>query len=349
MKKVALITGISGQDGIYLSRFLLKNNYEVHGIVREKNKFDKYRLKMFSSKELDSIHFHKADLVDYESLERVLKEIKPTEIYNLGAQTSPELCETSPDYTFDVNALGVGRLCKIIYTNKLNSRLFQAGSILQLCSNNSKKIKPVGVYKLSKDRAYDYIKYYRKKYGIFAVNGFLSNHESPFRSDYSLSKKIVKGIIKALLYGSCIKLYNLDYKREWGHAEDYTRLIWLALNDQKPRDVIISTDKTYSIREFCELVCDSLDIAIIWREKGKETVGMDSKNKKILVIGSKENPFAHEGEMIVKNNLPKLPMSKSSRDIKCLVREMVLYELELLSDGSNLALKESHPFFIREN
>jgi len=344
MKKVAIITGISGQDGIYLSRFLLKNNYEVHGIVRGKNNFDKYRLKMFNSDEINSINFHEADLVDYESLEKVFKKIRPTEIYNLGAQTVPELCEKSPDYTFDVNALGVERLCKIIYTNRLSARLFQAGSILQLCSDDSAKIKPTEVYKLSKDMAYNYIKYYREKYGLFALNGFLSNHESPFRNEYSLSKKIVKGIINVLLYGGYMKLYNLDYKREWGHAKDYAGAIWLALNGQKPKDVIISTNKFYSIREFCELVCKSLDVDIIWQEKGREIVGIDSQNKRVLIKGLKKDPSIDERGTIVKENFTKLLMPKPIRDIKYLVREMVLCELELLSDGYSLDLKKDTIF-----
>ncbi len=288
MKK-AFITGISGQDGSYLSELLLSKNYKVYGILR--------RSSVFTTSRIDHLHSIKnfntfyGDLGDSSNLHKLITKIKPDEVYNLGAQSHVAVSFSVPEYTSDVDALGAIRILNSIRDLKNNCKYYQA-STSELFSgfkntvpqNENTPFYPRSPYATAKLFAYWSTINYREAYGMFAANGILFNHESPRRGETFVSKKITKAVAniykkkqKQLLLG------NLDASRDWGHAKDYVYAQWLILQQKNPSDYVISTGKSYTVRDFVEKAFQCIDIDIDWVGKGLKERGIDKKTGKVIV------------------------------------------------------------------
>ena len=295
MKK-ALITGITGQDGSYLAEFLLKKGYEVHGIIRRSSSFNTGRIDyltdLFNKNGIKKIHGYYGDLTDSSNLNRILDKIRPDEIYNLGAQSHVAVSFEVPEYTADVDAIGVLRFLDAIKEVGLKDRtkFYQAstselfGKVQEIPQNEDTPFYPRSPYAVAKQYAYWIVKNYREAYGIFACNGILFNHESPRRGGTFVTKKITNAVAK-IKYGlqDKIMLGNLDSKRDWGYAKEYVEAMWLMLQQEKPEDFVIATNETHTVREFVEESFKYINIKIIWEGEGVNEVGKDSETGKILI------------------------------------------------------------------
>lgn len=299
MKK-ALITGITGQDGSYLTELLLEKGYEVHGIVRRSSNVNTQRIEHLLAD--DSIRdkklfLHYGDLNDSGSLSRLLYQIQPSEVYNLAAQSDVKISFDIPEYTSDVNALGTLRLLgsikevdpSIKYYQASSSELF--GKVRETPQTENTPFYPRSPYAAAKLYAYWITVNYREAYGMFACNGILFNHESPRRGENFVTRKITKGISN-ILKGKQDKLIlgNLDAKRDWGYAGDYVEAMWLILQQEKPDDYVVATGETHTVREFCELAFKCVGIDIAWEGSGLNEIGVDSRTGKQL-IGISERYF----------------------------------------------------------
>ena len=295
-KKIALITGITGQDGSYLARLLLKKNYLVHGIIRKSSSIntsrinDIYQEPFFNKKKL---FLHYGDLTDFSSINKIISKYQPDEIYNLGAQSHVQVSFENPEYTVNVNALGTLRILDSIVQNNLvkKTRFYQA-STSELYGNPKFKVQnektpfytksPYGTSKLF---SYWITINYRESYNLFACNGILFNHESPLRGETFVTKKITSALAKIFL-GKQKILYigNLDSKRDWGHAKDYVYMQWLMLQQSKPMDIVISSGSHYSVRYFIEKCCEYLNWKIFWEGKGINEFGYIKKKNKMPLL-----------------------------------------------------------------
>jgi len=306
-KKIALITGVTGQDGSYLSEFLLEKGYEVHGIKRRASLINNTaridHIYEDIHKKGKKFYLHYGDLTDSTSIINIIKKVKPIEIYNLAAQSHVSVSFEIPVYTADVNALGTLRILEAIRLLNLTKkvRFYQAstselyGNTRQIPQNEKTKFYPRSPYAVSKLFSYWIVKNYREAYGIHASNGILFNHESPRRGETFVTRKITLGLTK-VCSGLQKRLYlgNLNALRDWGHAKDYAKMQWLMLQQKKPNDMVISTNKQYSVRKFVELSCNALGIKIIWKNKGVKEIGIVKKfNKKIF-------PKLNENQIIIK-------------------------------------------------
>ena len=293
-KKVALITGVNGQDGSYLAEYLVEKGYEVHGTKRRSSSITTQRLQRLlvsrTGTDLDfKIKLHHADMTDSSSLNRLVDEIEPDEIYNLAAQSHVAVSFEEPEYTADTDGLGCLRLLEAIRRSKKKIKLYQAstselfGGQQTTAYNESSPINPRSPYAAAKAYAYYIVKQYREAYGIFACNGILFNHESPRRGENFVSKKIILGIRK-LLSGenSSIVLGNLDAKRDWGHARDYVASMWLILNYSEPLDWVVATGESHSIREFCRRAFAFQGIKIEFQGSGLQETAIVIKTDKRL-------------------------------------------------------------------
>lgn len=261
MKKIAFLTGITGQDGSYLAEFLLSKNYEVHGLIRRSSTFNLERISNIYSEgqEKNKLFLHYGDLSDSNNLTRLISQIKPTEIYNIGAQSHVRISFDMPEYTADIDALGTLRLLEAIRETKIKCKFYQAsssemfGEVQQIPQNEKTPFHPRSPYGVSKVFAYWMTINYRESYNIFACNGILFNHESPRRGENFVTKKISRGVAEIAL-GLRDKIYlgNLDAKRDWGYAPEYVEAMWLMMQQDKPDDYIIATGETHSVREFVE-------------------------------------------------------------------------------------------------
>ena len=297
MKKIALITGVTGQDGSYLAEFLLKKDYKVFGIKRRSSSFNTKRIDhIYDKKELnDKFQVFYGDLLDGSSLLNIIEEIKPDEIYNLAAQSHVRTSFDVPEYTTDVNALGTLRLLEAIrrLKNKKKIKFYQASTseiFGNTTSPQSEKtpFKPASPYAISKLYAYWITKNYRDAYNIFAVNGILFNHEGCRRGETFVTRKITSAVAR-IFHGSNEKIYlgNLNAKRDWGDAEDYTESMWKMLQQKKPDDYVIATGKSYSVREFVREAFSNININIKWRGSGLNEYGYDTKSRKVYIKISK--------------------------------------------------------------
>ncbi len=296
MKK-ALITGVTGQDGSYLSEFLLKKGYEVHGIVRRSSSFNTGRIDHIinSEKYKDKFHFHFGDVTDSNSLSRILRMIEPDEIYNLAAQSHVQVSFEVPDYTAQVDALGTLRFLDVIKSINSRVKFYQAstselfGKVQEIPQNEKTPFYPRSPYGVAKLYAYWIIINYREAYNLFACNGILFNHESPRRGETFVTRKITRAAarIKAGLQDTLL-LGNLNSLRDWGYAPDYCEGMWLILQQDKPEDFVLATGEQHSVREFVELAFNELNIKIEWEGEGIKEVGFNSKTgKKIIGINPK--------------------------------------------------------------
>jgi len=295
LKKIALITGVTGQDGALLSEFLLKKNYEVHGIKRRSSSFNTARIDHLykDPKETKTNFFlHYGDLTDATNLLRLLKEIKPTEIYNLAAQSHVHVSFETPEYTANADALGTLRILEGIRILGLEKKIkfYQAstselyGKVSDKLQNEETAFYPRSPYGVAKLYSYWITKNYREAYNIFASNGILFNHESSIRGETFVSRKIARAIA-AIVNKKQKYLYlgNLNAKRDWGHAKDFVEGMWMILQHKKPDDFVLATSKAYSVRDFVELAFSFVDIGIEWSGTGVNEVGRNAKNGETLI------------------------------------------------------------------
>ena len=288
MKK-AFITGITGQDGSYLAELLLEKGYEVHAILRRASVFTSHRIEhIFDNKKLFTYH---GDLTDSSNLHRLLMKIKPDEIYNLGAQSHVAVSFEVPEYTANVDGLGVIRLLDAVRDLGPNCKYYQA-STSELFGgipgtepqSEITPFYPKSPYGAAKLYAHWVTVNYRESYGVFACNGILFNHESPRRGETFVTKKITQAVAR-IHQGrqQLLKLGNMDAKRDWGHAKDYVNAQWLMLQQDKPADFVIATGETHTVREFVELSFKEIGIEIEWQGLGIDEKGIDTNNGKVLV------------------------------------------------------------------
>ena len=295
-RKIALITGITGQDGAYLAEFLIKKGYIVHGIKRRSSSFNTERIDHLYTDQHDfgnsvpHLTLHYGDLSDSMSLVRVIQQINPDEIYNLGAQSHVAVSFESPEYTADTVGLGALRILEAIRISGLEkkTRYYQAstselyGKVQEIPQTENTPFYPRSPYAVAKLYAYWITINYREAYGIYACNGILFNHESPVRGETFVTRKITRALARIKLgLQDCLYLGNMNAKRDWGHAKDYVEMQWLMLQQEKPEDYTISTGKQHTVREFVEVAAKELEIDIKWQGNGVNEKGM--WNDKIIV------------------------------------------------------------------
>lgn len=287
MKK-ALITGVTGQDGSYLAEFLIKKGYEVMGIQRRSSTFNTERIDhIYETPHFDTVF---ADLTDGSSINKIIRQIQPDEIYNLGAQSHVRVSFEVPEYTADSIALGTLRLLEAIRENKMPIKFYQGsssemfGKVLETPQNENTPFYPRSPYACAKVFAYWITVNYREAYNIFACNGILFNHESPRRGNTFVTKKIVRGLV-AIKKGFQEKLYlgNLDAKRDWGYAKEYVETMWKMLQLKNPDDFVIATGECHSVREFAEETAKLLDIPLEWKGKDLNEKGVNAKTGKPII------------------------------------------------------------------
>ena len=283
MKK-ALITGITGQDGSYLTEFLLEKGYEVHGIKRRSSSLNTQRLDhIYQDPHSENVNLklHYGDLTDSSNLTRILKDIEPDEVYNLGAQSHVAVSFDSPEYTADVDAMGTLRLLEAIRFLKLENktRFYQAstselyGLVQETPQSETTPFYPRSPYAVAKMYAYWIAVNYRESYGMYACNGILFNHESPRRGETFVTRKITRGLTNiALGIESCLYMGNIDALRDWGHAKDYVRMQWMMLQEDMPDDFVIATGKQYSVREFIKWSTRELGLEISFSGDGIDEI-----------------------------------------------------------------------------
>jgi GDPmannose 4,6-dehydratase len=296
MKKKALITGITGQDGAYLAEFLLDKGYEVHGIRRRTSLFNTARIDHLFKDTHDPnvrLFLHYGDMTDTSSLINVIQAVQPSEIYNLAAQSHVAVSFEEPEYTADSDALGTLRVLEAIRILGLSEsvKFYQAstselyGKVQQFPQTETTPFYPRSPYGVAKLYAYWITVNYREAYGIFACNGILFNHESPIRGEIFVTRKITRALARIKLgLQQRLHLGNLDAKRDWGHARDYVEMQWLMLQQDKPDDYVIATGIQYSVRDFVNAACTELGIAVRWEGQGVDEKGYDASGNCIVAV-----------------------------------------------------------------
>jgi GDPmannose 4,6-dehydratase len=295
IKKKALITGITGQDGAYLAELLLKKGYEVHGVKR--------RASTFNTARVDHLHeepnqpnrrffLHHGDLTDSSSLMHILQKVRPDEVYNLGAQSHVAVSFEEPEYTANSDALGAMRLLEGIRTLGLRetTRFYQAstselfGQVRETPQRETTPFYPRSPYGVAKLYAYWITVNYREAYGLFACNGILFNHESPIRGETFVTRKITRALARIKLgQKDCLYLGNLNARRDWGHARDFVEAQWLMLQQPQAEDFVIATGEQHSVREFVEAAGEEMGLRIVWRGQGVDEHGLDADTQKVIV------------------------------------------------------------------
>jgi GDPmannose 4,6-dehydratase len=295
MTKRALITGVTGQDGAYLAELLLKKGYEVHGLKRRASSFNTERVDhLYHDPHTQNVRFrlHYGDLTDATNLLRVVQQVQPDEIYNLGAQSHVAVSFETPEYTANADAIGTLRLLEAIRILRLEkrTRFYQAstsemfGRVQEIPQTEATPFYPRSPYGVAKLYAHWITVNYREAYGMYACSGILFNHESPIRGETFVSRKITRGLARVREgLQSCIYLGNLDARRDWGHARDYVEAQWLMLQQDEPRDYVIATGEQHSVREFVEKAGTHLGMRIEWRHRGDEEVGFDARSGHTVV------------------------------------------------------------------
>ena len=297
--KVALITGITGQDGSFLAEFLLQKGYEVHGILRRSSSFNTGRIEHLyfdewvrDMKQQRTINLHYGDLTDSSSLIRIIQEVQPDEIYNLAAQSHVKVSFDVPEYTADADAIGTLRMLeavRILHLEK-KTKIYQAstselfGLVQEVPQKETTPFYPRSPYGVAKHYGFWITKNYRESYGMFAVNGILFNHESERRGETFVTRKISLAVAR-IKQGVQDKLYmgNLDARRDWGYAKDYVQCMWMILQHETPEDFVIATGEMHTVREFCTLAFAEVGIKIRWEGTGVEEKGIDEETGRVLV------------------------------------------------------------------
>ena len=343
-KKIALITGITGQDGSYLAELLLKKNYIVHGVIRKSSSFNTARIDhiYIDPHNKTNFYLHYGDLTDSNSVYNIINNIKPDEIYNLGAQSHVGVSFDNPEYTAEVSGIGTLRILEAIRFLKMKKIKFYQASTSELFGekynknifNENSKFHPKSPYGVAKLYSYWITSVYRESYGIFASNGILFNHESPRRGETFVTRKITRFLTKKKL-GSKEILYlgNLNAKRDWGHAIDYVEMQWRILQQKKPEDFVVATGKTYSVRQFIETCAKILKMRIIWEGKGiNEKVFLINRNKRELLIKVDKRYFRPNEVNYLKGDASKAFKKlkfKPKFTFRKLVEDMIKNDLDL--------------------
>ena len=288
--KTALITGITGQDGSYLAELLLEKGYMVHGIVRRASLINTYRIDHIFDHERVKLHY--GDLTDSANIVHILQQCQPDEIYNLAAQSHVKVSFEMPEYTGNVDGLGTLRILEAVRILGMEKkcRIYQAstsemyGLVQETPQTETTPFYPRSPYGCAKVYSYWITKNYRESYGMYACTGILFNHESPRRGETFVTRKICRGLSRISVgEQKVLQLGNLDAKRDWGHAKDYVRAMWLMLQQDEPDDYVIATGEQYSVREFVEKVAPYFGIAIEWVGEGDDEIGMDKHTKKTII------------------------------------------------------------------
>jgi GDPmannose 4,6-dehydratase len=305
-KKIALITGITGQDGSYLAEFLLNKGYQVHGIKRRASLFNTQRVDhIYEDPHVDNQQFilHYGDLTDTSNLTRIIQQVQPDEVYNLGAQSHVAVSFEAPEYTADVDAIGTLRLLEAIRFLGLEkkTRFYQAstselfGLVQEIPQRETTPFYPRSPYAAAKLYAYWITVNYREAYGMYACNGILFNHESPRRGETFVTRKITRGLCNiAQGLEPCLYMGNMDALRDWGHALDYVEMQWLMLQQDRPDDFVIATGVQYSVRQFIEKTVRELGIALAWEGQGVAEVG------RVASVSGEHAPALQAGDVVVR-------------------------------------------------
>ncbi|MHB9035624.1 MAG: GDP-mannose 4,6-dehydratase [Armatimonadota bacterium] len=291
--KQALITGITGQDGSYLAELLLGKGYEVHGLIRRGSTFNTGRIShIYRDPHIADVKLflHYGDLSDSSNISRLLEKINPDEIYHLGAQSHVRVSFDMPEFTADVTGLGSLRLLDAIRETGIQTRFYQAsssemfGKVAEVPQSETTPFHPRSPYACAKVFSYWTTRNYRESYGIFTCNGILFNHESPRRGETFVTRKITRGLARIKLgLDECIYLGNLDAKRDWGFAKDYTEAMWMMLQQPEPDDYVVATNETHSVREFVEAAGKCSGYHVEWKGEGTSEVGIDRGTGKELI------------------------------------------------------------------
>jgi GDPmannose 4,6-dehydratase len=296
MSKVALITGITGQDGAYLAEFLLKKGYIVHGIKRRTSLFNTDRIDhLYQDPHVSNRNFilHYGDMTDSSSLVHIIQKVQPDEIYNLAAQSHVAVSFEEPEYTANSDAIGTLRVLEAIRILGLGekTRFYQAstselyGKVQEIPQKETTPFYPRSPYGVAKLYAYWITVNYREAYGMFACNGILFNHESPIRGETFVTRKITRALARIKLgLQDCLYLGNLDSKRDWGHARDYVEAQWLMLQQPAPEDFVIATGQQYSVRQFVGIAAEKLGLALRWQGKGVDEKAIDNKGNTVVAV-----------------------------------------------------------------
>tara|TARA_B100000989_G_C19530754_1_gene469664 strand:+ start:1203 stop:2321 length:1119 start_codon:yes stop_codon:yes gene_type:complete len=354
-KKIALITGITGQDGSYLADFLLKKNYIVHGIKRRTSSFNTQRIDHLYQdphSEKKTFFLHYGDLTDSTNLIRIIKEVQPDEIYNLGAQSHVSVSFEEPEYTANCDGLGVLRLLEAIrlLNLKKKTKLYQAstselfGLVQEMPQKETTPFYPRSPYGVAKLYAYWIVVNYREAYGIFGCNGILFNHESPKRGETFVTRKITRSLTRIDIgIEECLFIGNLDAKRDWGHAKDYVEMQWLMLQQETPDDYVISTGRMESVRKFIEICaiklkwnCTPNGTGIIWKGQGIEEVGIRADTREIVVRVNKRYFRPTEVDKLLGNS--EKAFKKLGWEPKTTLEELIE---DMINCDMNEAKKES--------
>ncbi len=339
MKK-ALITGITGQDGSYLTELLLEKGYEVHGIIRRSSVLNRQRIDHLTmNKEIygKTFFLHYGDMTDSSNLNRIIEKVEPEEIYNLAAQSHVKVSFEVPEYTAETDAIGVLRILDAIRETGIDTRFYQAstselyGKAREVPQTETTPFYPRSPYGVAKLYAYWIVKNYKEAYNMYAVNGILFNHESPRRGENFVTRKITLSAVRISKgLQDKLSLGNLNSKRDWGYAKDYVLAMWLMLQADKPDDYVISTGETHSVREFCELAFHEIGIDIEWKGEGINEIGLNKSNGNVIINVNPKYFRPTEVDILVgdstkaRNNLgwkPKISFNE-------LVKMMVQHDLK---------------------
>ena len=345
-KKIALIFGITGQDGSYLAEFLLKKKYIVHGVKRRSSSINTSRVDhIYQEPGEKSRNFFLiyGDITDSTSVSKIIEFVKPNEIYNLAAQSHVAVSFEVPEYTANADALGALRILEAIKFHRLEkkTKFYQAGTsemygkVQESPQNEKTNFYPLSPYGVAKLYAHWITKNYREAYNIFGSNGILFNHESPRRGETFVTKKIIRALVRIKMgVQKKLILGNLDSKRDWGHARDYVEAMWKILQQKKPDDYVIATGKQYSIRQFINFVTKKLNMRIIWRGKGLNEKGYDFLTKKNIITVDKNYLRPLDVNTLLGN------AAKARRELKWkpktnihkLIEEMIIEEMNILNN-----------------
>ncbi|HVZ52924.1 MAG TPA: GDP-mannose 4,6-dehydratase [Pseudolabrys sp.] len=342
-KRIALITGVTGQDGSYLAELLLEKGYEVHGVKRRSSSLNTDRVDhLYQDPHLPGTHFfmHYGDMTDATNLIRILQDVQPSEIYNLAAQSHVQVSFETPEYTANADALGTLRLLEGIRILKLTDkvRFYQAstselyGKVQETPQSETTPFYPRSPYGAAKLYAYWIVVNYREAYGLHASNGILFNHEGPRRGETFVTRKITQAVA-AIHLGKqeCLYIGNLDAKRDWGHARDYAEGMWLMLQQSEPDDYVLATGETHAVREFIELAFGEVGIEIVWEGQGSQECGLCRKTGRRLVRVDPRYFRPTEVDLLLGNPAKARARLGWSHRIgfRDLVREMVASDLKL--------------------
>ncbi len=345
MKKKALIFGITGQDGSYLAEFLLKKKYSVHGVKRRSSSINTFRIDhIYQEPHIKSRNFflHYGDITDSTSVSKIIEKIRPHEIYNLAAQSHVAVSFEVPEYTANADALGALRILEAIKFHKLEkkTKFYQAGTsemygkVQETPQSEKTNFYPLSPYGVAKLYAHWITKNYREAYNIFGSNGILFNHESPRRGETFVTKKIIRALVRIKMgKQKSLFLGNLDSKRDWGHARDYVEAMWKILQQRKPDDYVIATGKQYSIRQFINLVAKKINLNIIWKGKGLNEKGYDTRTKKNIIFIDKNYIRPLDVNTLLGNaSKARKQLSWTPKtNINQLIEEMISEELNILN------------------